>query len=63
MDDENLCLVFSALLSGQATMLRIMCKKGLSDKEIEDVWRFAEEIEKAATVLKGISEKKDDTDA
>ena len=61
MTDENLCLTFSALLSGQATMLRVMCKKELDDKETNDVWRFAEEIEKAAIVLKGISEKNDDS--
>lgn len=63
MTDENLCLSFSSLLYGQATMLRIMCKKELGDKEIEDVWRFAEEIEKAAIVLKELSEKNDDSDA
>ena len=63
MTDENLCLVFSTLLFGQATMLRVMCKKELGDKETKEVWRFAEEIEKSATVLKGVSEKNDDTDA
>ncbi len=44
-------------------MLRVMCKKELGDKETKEVWRFAEEIEKAATVLEGVSKKNDDTDA
>lgn len=55
MTDENLCLVFSALLSGQATMLRVMCKKELDDRECKEVWNFAQQLEENAIVLKKVS--------
>lgn len=55
MTDENLCILFSALLSGQATMLRVLCRKELSDRECKEVWDFAQQLEENAIVLEKAS--------
>ena len=63
MTDTELSNALSALLMGQATILRLMCKKKLSNADIANVWDFAMELENYGRILMTVSEMNDDSDA
>lgn len=62
MTNTELSGALSALLMGQATMFRLMCKKKLSNTDIANVWDFAMELENYGRILMAVSEKNNDSD-
>ena len=63
MDNELTRFIFSMILAGEATIMRILCRLGLSEEDVQLVIDAAQQMEDISKLLADIEDEDDDTDA
>lgn len=60
MDNESMSLIFSMILAGEATIMRILCRLGLSKEDVQSVIDAAQQMEDISKLLVYIEDADDD---
>lgn len=60
MDNELMRFIFSMILAGEATIMRILCKLGLSEEDVQLVIDAAQQMEDISKLLADIEDADDD---
>lgn len=60
MDNESMGIIFGMILAGEATIMRILCRLGLSEEDVQSVMDAAQQMEDISKLLTCIEDADDD---